>query len=570
MKTRIQYFVIGVAIVTVLLLSGCRTGQGAVTERTQLIIATPYEPDVMDTQQADWSYIPNQLICQPPVTFDMDLNLAPDMVESWEVSPDGKVITFSLPEGYKYSNGDPLDAQALADAWWRYKEISPYAEDLAPIIEMNVIDDTTLEVVCDNPPAFMWAVLVSDYGSAWHAGEAARVGDESFGRNPVGSGPMKLVDWVEGAHALLERNDNYRTNLPFVENKGPFYLEEVLVRFIPEDLTRVSELEAGSVDIAVYVPPAEVARLQELPEIELHAALEPGYSLLYINNQRPPFDDVRLRGAIASAMKREDLRKILAGTVDVQYAMLGPGQLCYSEEMQQYAKNLYPYDVEAAKALLAEAGWTDTDEDGIVDKDGQPLAVELLVPSDEPVHAKIGVVVQAQLQAIGLDVSISSYAMDYQGQLTDEGNYDLAIGRWAWPDPDILIYIVTDQGDNDPQYQNPVVEEKIMEGRYIMDLEARTAKYEEVQKILIDEVVYVPLFSRKNFYGVQTWVKDLVFHPKLNKNGGGTMFLNDVTIKVEPETPETTSPEVPEIPLTTIPALLGLSVVQLLFRRPRK
>jgi len=529
MKTRIQYFVIGVAIVTVLLLSGCRTGQGAVTERTQLIIATPYEPDVMDTQQADWSYIPNQLICQPPVTFDMDLNLAPDMVESWEVSPDGKVITFSLPEGYKYSNGDPLDAQALADAWWRYKEISPYAEDLAPIIEMNVIDDTTLEVVCDNPPAFMWAVLVSDYGSAWHAGEAARVGNEAFGRNPVGSGPMKLVDWVEGAHALLERNDNYRTNLPFVENKGPFYLDEVLVRFIP-----------------------------------------PGMSYLVFNNQRPPFDDVRLRGAIASAMKREDLRKILAGTVDVQYAMLGPGQLCYSEEMQQYAKNLYPYDVDAAKALLADAGWTDTDEDGIVDKDGQPLAVELLVPSDEPVHAKIGIVVQAQLQAIGLDVSISSYAMDYQGQLTDEGDYDLAIGRWAWPDPDILIYIVTDQGDNDPQYQNPVVEEKIMEGRYIMDLEARTAKYEEVQKILLDEVVYVPLFSRKNFYGVRTWVKDLVFHPKLNKNGGGTMFLNDVTIKVEPETPETTTPEVPEIPLMTIPALLGLSVVQLVFRRPRK
>lgn len=555
MRTRMQVFVTVAAIVTLVLLPGCgpkaeptatpTTAPPAAppptepppTEpptpppaRTQFIIAMAEEPDVMDTQQASWTAQPHTWISQPLVSFDMQLeNLVPDLAESWEISADGKVVTWKLPEGYKYSNGDALDAQALADAWGRYKEISVYAEDLAPIIETNVIDETTLEVVHDNPPAFMWFVLATDYGAPWDAAEAARVGDEQFGRKPVASGPFKLKEWVEGSHLLLERNDNYQTNMPFVENQGPPHLEEVLIRFIPEALTRLSELEAGTVDAITDVPVSEVARLQEDPEIQVLDAPTAGMSYLVFNNQRPPFDDVQVRGAVASAINREDLVTALAGTVDPQYAFLAPAQIGYSEEMQQYAKDLHPSDVEAAKALLEEAGWTDTDGDGIVEKDGQPFTAELLVPTDDPVREKIGVVVQAQLQAIGLDASIATYESAYIRDLCEEGEYDLALQRVSWNDPDILIYMVTDQGRNYPHYQNPEIEEKLVEARYIMDLEERTGTYAEVQKTLIDDVVYIPLFSRKDYLAVRSWVKDLVYHRLL----AGTIFLNDVTIVEE-------------------------------------
>ena len=531
MRTRIKDFATVAVIVTVLLLAGC-IGQEEVVERKQLIVAMPFEIDILDTQQATWSDWPNAFVSQPLVSFSMDLGtIVPDAAESWEVSPDGKVITWHLPKDYKYSNGDPLDAQALADAWWRYKEISPYAEDLAPIIETNVIDDTTLEVVHDNPPAFMWAVLVTDYGAPWNAAEAARIGDEAFSRKAVGSGPFKLKEWVEGSHMLFERNDNYRTNMPFVENKGPLHLEEVLIRFIEEDLTRVSEIEAGTVDIITEIPSSEVVSLQENPDIEVLGSPTPGMSYMTINNQRPPFDDVRVRGAMGEAIDRDALVTALAGTVDPQYAMLAPAQICYSEEMQQYAKNLHPYSVEGAKALLADAGWTDTDGDGIVDKDGKPFSVSLLVPTDDPPLTKIGVVLQSQIQAIGLDVSIESYARMYIRDICDEGDYDLALGRVSWSDPDILIYRYTEQGANYCNYQNPEIEEKLLEARYIMDLEERTAAYSEIQKTLIDDVVGVMLFSRKSYIGVRTWVEDLVFHQLLY----GTVFLNDVTIKEEEE-----------------------------------
>jgi peptide/nickel transport system substrate-binding protein len=492
--------------------------------RGQLVIAMAEEPEVLDVQQAGWSSLPHQILSQAPVMYDLEMKqLVPGWVESWDVSEDGKVIVFHLPEGYMYSNGDPLDAQALADTWWRYKdpELSMYPEDLEPIAETNVIDETTLEVVFSDPPAAMWAVLVSEWGAPWDVAEAERIGDDEFGRHPVASGPFKLEEWVEGSQMLLSRNENHRTKLPFLENQGPPYLDEVLVRFIPEALTRVSELEAGTVDVILDVPTSELARLRDHPEIEVLEASAPGISYLAINHARAPLDDVLVRSAIAAAINRDDIVSTLEGTAQAQHSFLAPAQVCYSQEVETYAKERHAFDVDAAKALLTQAGWTDTDGDGVVDKDGTPLAVEMLVPPDDPMREKIGVVVQAQLKAIGLDVSIVNLPSDYILSTLADGDYDLALDEVVWSDPDALAYIY-----DYPNYSNPDVEDKLDQGRYTMDLAERTALYSEIQTQLIDDVFSVPLFARSEYIGIRTWVKDLVVHGPLY----GTLHLNDVTI----------------------------------------
>lgn len=530
MEIRIKSLATALALLTIVLFAGC-IGQEEEVTRTTLVIAQPNEPEILDVQQTFWSDIPNQLICQPLVDFSLDLTeIVPDMIESYDVSNDGLVITFHLMEGLKFSNGQPLDAQAVADAFWRYKEISPYAPDMEPIIEMNVIDETTIEVVNSAPPAFMWAVLASTYGAVWDAEAAAEMGDEAFGTDPVGSGPFKLKEWVHGSHITVERNENYKTNLPLVQNKGAPYLEEIKIRFIPEDLTRVSELEAGSVDLITGVPSSEVARLSDLPEIDMLDSPTPGYSYLGINNQKPPFDDVRVRRALAMAMDRDAIVTTLTGTVEPQWSFLAPAMICYSDEMEQYAKTQYSFNLEAAKALLSDAGWVDTNDDDIVDKDGEPFTAELLVPTDDPPRLKIGVVVQAMLQKLGIDASIATYEFSYIRDIIREGNYDLSLVRFSWSDPDILIYVFTDEGSNYVHYQNPDVHQKLLDARSIMDLGDRTAKYEEVQRQLIDDVAGVPLFSRLDYIAVRTWVTDLVHHRLY-----GNLYFNDVTIKEEEE-----------------------------------
>jgi peptide/nickel transport system substrate-binding protein len=538
--------ILGIALTGMfILLSGCGSGTDVVPTgeppegptsappdapetRKRLVLAAPYEPDGLDMQQIKWTLLSaHGITTQPVLTFDPETGeLIGDWIESLEISEAGKLLTFHLREGEKFSNGDPADAQALADSWERYKELSPYAADIGPIIEMNVIDDVTLEAVTDNPAPFMWAVMVTGYLSPWNVDVANQIGDDQFHREAITNGPFKLVEWVSGSHILFERNEYYNSDLPFLQNSSPA-IEEVLVRFIPEDLTRVSELEAGTVDFIEDVPFSEVASLEENPDIDLIPYPAPGMNYLSINHQRPPFDDVLVRRAIAMAINRDDLSTVLSGMVQPQFAFLVPSQISYSEEMQQYAKEYYPYDVEAAKSLLAEAGWTDTDGDGIVDKDGEPFTAELKVPTDDPQIAPAGVVIQNQLREIGLDISIATYEANYIRGLCEEGECELAVTQWSWPDPDILIYHVTDQGGNYNQYQNPELEQLLLDGRYIMDPDERTAHYAKAQKILIDDVAYVPLIVRVDLFAVRNWVKNLLIHPLVPSS----LYLNDVIIE---------------------------------------
>ncbi len=528
MKSRYHILVLVSLVLVILITSACQPGTGAAEEgRKQLIIAQVDEPPNLDSQQANWTTLPHYMISQPLLMFSLDMSeLVPDLATSWEISDDGLIITWHLPEGYTYSNGDPLDAQALKDSWERYKEISPYAADLEPIVEMNVIDETTLETKNSVSPAFMMAVLASDYGSPWDAAEAGKIGDEAFGRTPIGSGPFYLKEWVEGSHMILARNENFKTLLPFLENKGPAYLEEIKIRFIPEDLTRASELEAGTVDIVLDLPVSEVERFKNNPNVVVYETKTPGYAYVVFNHYRPPFDDVKLRMAVSMAINRDELLKTLDNTVEAQYSYLAPAMLCYSEEMQQKAKDQYAFNVENAKAMLAEAGWSDTNDDGVVDKDGQPLAVTLVNSSDDVRRDKIGPVIKAQLEAIGIAVEINMYAGGADREVFLSGDYDIGLNRTSWPDPDILTYIVGLSGDNYAHYASDAVDAKLEEARYIMDLDARTEKYNEVQQILIEDVVFVPLYSPLSYSGVRKEVKGLVYHTNY-----GLIYLNDVTIE---------------------------------------
>ena len=136
-----------------------------------------------------------------------------------------------------------------------------------------------------------------------------------------------------------------------------------------------------------------------------------------------------MRAAVSLATNREEIVKTLDNTVDAQYSYLAPAQLSYSDEMQQYAKDKYAFDVEAAKAMLADAGWTDSDGDGVVDKDGESLSVVLANDADDVRRTKIGPVVQSQLQAIGIDVTIEMYAGGSFRDKLWEGEYDFALGQ---------------------------------------------------------------------------------------------------------------------------------------------
>lgn len=491
-----------------------------------LVIAIPEEPMGLDVQQVTWSNEVHDLIFQSLVVLGPDMSIVPNLVLNWEVSENGTVITFHLPEGAKFSNGDPLTAEAIKESIERYKSISPYAEDFADVAEMIVLDTYTLKLILSRPAPYLWAVLVTNYGGVVNAKVAREIGDDAFNRLPVSSGPYKVKEWIRGSHVVLVRNDNYRTNMPFVNNKGPNpYIDEIIIRFIPEDLTRITELEAGRVDIVRGVPLEEVKRLRENPNIQLYETLSPGIHYIMVNLKKEPLDDVRIRQAIMIALNRSEIAAILDNNVVPWFSFLSPSQICYNESVERLGGSLYAHDLSKARELLRQAGWTDTDGDGIVDKNSTPLKITLLSPTDDPALKKSAPLIQAQLRKIGIRVEIKEYTYDYIRELTSEWNFELALRRFSWADPDILIYLVHSEYGN-YTYSNPEVDELLELGRSVTDMTERTKVYSRTQEILLRDLPLIPLFVLKEYTAVSKNVKGLIVLPPY-----GTLIINDAWIE---------------------------------------
>jgi len=496
--------------------------------RTRLLIAAPQVAAILDAHQSyDGGHIDVEQVGQALIRIDSESGaLIPDLAESWAFSEDGKTLTITLPADAKYANGDVLDAQALKDAWLRYKEISPFAVDLEALTDIQVVDATTVNAIFADPPAALFAVLASSYMGPWDVAVAQTVGNEAFAAAPVASGPLVVKEFTPGSDLLMVRNDLYQTRLPFVQNKGPLHLAEVQVRAIAEEVTLAGELEAGTVDLVVNAPTSAIDRLRANPDIQLYEATLPGYTGLVMNHQRPQFADVLVRQAIAQALDRTALVKVLGSVAAPQYAFLNQAMFANSPEMESYAQERYPYNVESAKAMLTEAGWADNDSDGIVEKDGAPFSVELLVSANDSAVQLVSQVLQTQLKAIGIDVQISQQEPKAMRETMVAGEYDMGFETIGWADPDIFSLAFAADFWNFPKYNNPVSVEKMDTARHFLDPSERSAAYAELQKIWLEDVVEIPLWQRKSYVASRTWVKGLVVNPVT-----GMVFLNDVTIE---------------------------------------
>lgn len=507
-----------------------QTGETAQTAnaatRTRLMVAESVAPDMLDLQQGyGGDRISTEQVGQPLMRMDETNQLIPDLAESWQFSEDGKTLTIKLPASAVYSNGDPLNAQALKDAWTRYKTISPFAVDLDALTDMNIVDETTLDAVFSAPPAASFVALSTAFTAPWDAAEAAKVGNEVFANAPIASGPLKVKEFVPGSDLTLVRNEIYQTHLPFVQNKGPLHLEEVHVRYIPEPATIASELEAGNIDLVTNLPPSAVEQFSSNPDIQLYEVDQAGYRGLVMNLKRPQFADLSVRQAIAKAVNRDEIVKALGNTAAPIYAFINPAMVAYSADTESYAEKLHPNDVEAAKSLLSAAGWTDSNNDGIVEKDGNPFSVEFLIPSNNEAQKLASQVIQSQLKAIGIDIQITELDSKAVYETMNARNFDIGFENVAWPDPDIFSLVFGAPYWSFSGYENPALLEKLDGARHLLDPKERTAAYAEIQKVWLDDVVEIPLWQNKRFVATRTWVKGLVVAPN------GAIYLNDVTIE---------------------------------------
>jgi peptide/nickel transport system substrate-binding protein len=517
-KLRVALILLLAVAMTATLAVGCKRG----TPKNTLIYAIEAELDGTDIQQVYTSNIIQTLASPAMVVLDLDnRNVVPQLASS--VTLDGNNIVMEFPASLKFTNGKACTGEDIKASIERYIEISPYSSDWAELDHIDV-DGQKVTCVFKGPPAYFIAVLTSDYSGIVDVATAEQLGDEAFNRKVVGVGPYKLDEWVQGSHFTFTRFDGHRDFKPFVQNEGPWSFEKVTVRIIPDALTRISELEAGNVDYVSNVPAQFVDRVAANNKLTLLKTPVAGESYLRFNMTKAPFNSYKFRQAINYAVDKEEIKTALDDTVDPVYGLLCPAQLCYSPETEAELKQELAHDQQRSKDLLAELGYSDTDGDGYLDKGGKQLKFTILVTEDVPSHALAAPVIQQQLKEVGINVELQEQGRSYIRELVDANNYDISFARWMWSDPDIWYYSFHESGSN-PIWTNDEVSQILDDGRTIMDVAERTAKYAELSRAVAGELCIVSLFYDYNY---SAHLKTLT---GLHRSVSGETYWNDAVKK---------------------------------------
>ncbi len=468
----------------------------------------------------------NSFVFNGLLKYDKDLNIVGDLAGSWQVvEGDKPVIAFNLRKGVKWHDGVEFTAEDVKftyDAIMDEKTNTVRRSDYELVEEVRVLDKYKLEVRYSEPfsPGLeSWTIGIIPE----HLLSGCDINTAEFNRYPVGTGPFRFKEWISDEKIVVEANEDYFEGHPF--------LDRIIYRIIPETSLSEIELLTGGIDYS-NVYPHQYDRMRQNPYLRVYTHLSLGYSYIGYNLENSLFSDRRVRQALTFALDR---KKIL------DYCLNGRGKLAtgpFPNQMWYHNPQIlpYPYSPEKAKNLLAEAGWIDSDGDGILDKGGKPFKFTLITNSGNDIRRDIAVLAQRQWREIGIVAVPRLYEWStFINTYVNPRNFDACILGWSLGvDPDQYSIWHSSQikdGFNFISYRNEEIDRLLVSGRREYRKGKRRAIYHRIHKIMAREQPYtflfvgeaLPVLSKKFFvveYG-ERGKKD--FHPvKIAK--GGLMY----------------------------------------------
>ena len=396
----------------------------------------------------------------------------PNLAHSWEVSEDGLVWTFHLRDDVYWHDGVPFTAEDVLFTFETIMDehtITIRRGDYEKVTEWKVIDPHTFQVTFSEPfapalNAFTMGIIPK------HLLEGEDINVAPFNYEPVGTGPFIFREWISDVHVIVDRNENYHGQVP--------YLDSIMWKIIPEADVRMLELEAGTIDLA-GIPTVHYHRMLGVEHIYVHRYPALSFNYFGWNERLPKFDDDRVRKALTLALDRATMAEVVyEGLAVVAASSFPPISWAFNPEVQPL-----PYDPEAAAGLLAEAGWKDTDGDGWLDRDGVIFEFEFLGLAGDPVHMMVIELALEYYAAIGVRLNPLFLEWgDFVGRL-DPPRRDFEaffLGFSVGVDPDPHVYYHSSQaewGFNDTNFVDIIVDVLIEAGRREMVFERRKEIY---------------------------------------------------------------------------------------------
>ncbi len=467
--------------------------QGDEIDRSStLIVAIADEVEGLDVQQVSWANFVHDQLYEPLVIYSKDLSrIDPAFAESYTATDE--YIEFVLPADAKFSNGEKCDAEAVKASFERFLELSEFAEDFEPVSEIKVMDERTVRFLLTSPAPYLWSDLGVMFGGLVNAKVADEIDVFEFNKRPVTNGTYYVEDWVAGDHITLKRNPYFKTHTPDLSNQGLANFETLIVRFIPDGQERVNALLSGDVDVILNVPPSAVAELRANDAVNVYDCSLTGVSYLNLQTEKGPLADVRVRQALTYAVDRDAIAKALGNIVTPTYCLLSDSQFGHSEKEEAKLARELAYNPEKAKTLLSEAGWKDTNGDGLVDKGGENLTLEMMIPSDNSTFQAAGPVLKQQFAAVGVDAQIVEYEADYIKELMRADEYTIGTRTYEWMDAIILSWAFTTESGY--QWEDPELTELLNAAKVETDVDERVHLYELASDRLAQDYKAISLYS---------------------------------------------------------------------------
>jgi peptide/nickel transport system substrate-binding protein len=438
------------------------------------------------------------------IEMNEQLEFEPGLARRWIWSDDGLQLTYHLHSGLRWSDGEPFssdDVVATYELFTNDEVPTPWRSNFAQIESVSAPDDTTVVF------SFVERSLENLFNSAAFsilpahviaAEDPARIEHWEINRAPVSLGPYLVTQWSTNDRLTLERNPAYAGAEP--------RLERIVFKVVPEEATRLLQLEIGEADMIESVPQKDIARLRDNPDIRL-VDMGPRYmGYLTYNLERRGLDDARVRNAISYAIDRRAF---------VEGLLFGYGQAIANPITPivgwAYNNDLSPHqrDPDRARALLAAAGWVDTDDDGFVDRDGERLTLEFKTRTGDPVRENGVLVIQSNLRDVGIDVRPRMMELStVLGQVQD-GDFDVYMGQVSGRlSPDLTNIFGTGGGHNWGGYSNERVDALMTEARAAFSRDKAARLWREVQEILYEEQPMTMLYAKSPLVGLRREIRD--------------------------------------------------------------
>ena len=447
------------------------------------------------------------------VRLDQELNIVPDIAESWEESLDGKTYTFHLRQGVKFHNGRDVKAADFKYSWERACHpdtdsgtAATYLGDIVGAKDMlagktgeisgvEVIDDYTLQVTIDAPRAYFLDKLA--YPTAFVVDMVNVESGQNWWREPDGTGPFKLREWTPSQRLILERSQIYYGE--------PAKLEQIIFHFLAG--APMALYETGQIDVTLVSTSYIDQASDETNPLHQGLAVTPELSLYYIgfNTAQPPFDDVNVRRAFSQVVDKERIAEvILRDMVGVADGILPPGMPGYSEALEGL-----DYDVEKAKELIADSKYGDVSN--------LPPITLTFEGYGNSIPRYLGAIIQEWQQNLGVEISVRQLEPEIFTYNLNQEKDDMFILGWIadYPDPhtflDILFY--TGSENNIFEYSNLDLDALLDQAAIEQDRAVRLAMYQQAEQLVVDDAPCFPLFHGTNYILVKPYVKDYELSP---------------------------------------------------------